>query len=616
MNLRTTAILFALCVVVTWVVNRAERDRDFWFQRDEDQPFEFPLISLRRVEVDRPQGRLVLERGEERWELREPFSFPASYARTEQLCELLRELRVRGSVDGDGAEYGATETSTRASFFVGAIRYQLLFGDPHPEFPYVYTVLREGSDSSRVVLVDAQIKGAFENVTFEALRDDAICRINSARAGRVAIRDRRSAEAGIEVHLERDADGWFVREPYQSPADLGEVRQLVEVLNSWAIEEFVADGLDPFAAGNPYGLDNPRWEIDVESRDGKRRAEIVIGDAGPDDEEGGPRVYVARQGGRSVFLASAKLLRLIDRGADVYRDRFLFLLPAPELQRVELDVPEGISRSSERLVLLIDEETGQWSLDTGDGLSYPVDPTWLLSLTEEFRASEARSFIPLQPEERSDLARFGLDKPLRIRLVPREGEADEILIGKDVPGREGERYIFNARWADHCVTSEIPAEALLREVPWSLRSTVVFKCDPAKLFEFSLRVPGTSTPAGDLDSREKVFVRPHRTWFEKGRGSDPLAPAEIEPLIHFMSFLKARRWLPEPASPPGPDRYDLRLEILELRDSSETVPRVFYFSDSGAGILTVRDGDDGWVFQVRMEAGAALPLELARALMQ
>ncbi|MGE3963808.1 MAG: DUF4340 domain-containing protein [Planctomycetota bacterium] len=597
MSLRTTAILFVLCVLGTWVVDRLERDRGYWFQKDVDQPFSFPLESVQRIRIERPEGPLVLVREDGRMWLDEPLRCPASYARAERVSTVLRELRVRSELDGEPRAYGVGDSGLAVEFQVGNRLHRIEVGERHPQFPYVYATLRMSANSNpRLVLIDASIAEALRNLRLEELRDRTICDVNSFRAGRVVIVDHRSTPP-MATELVRDERGWSMTRPAQCDADIGEVRQLVEVLNSWSIDAFVADGV---AAGTvpEHGLDPPRWEVTVTSRDASTVAPIWIGADGPADDAGRARVFVAKGKSTSVFLASADVLALLDRAPDVYRDPYLLRLPEPEIRELEVEIPEGIARRAVSLRIVKDEAT-EWRLTVDGVAEYPVDSSWFSAVTEEVRAAAAAQFVAFGEVERANLQRYGFDRPLRLRVVPEVGTAEQILVGAEVPGRPSERYILNPRWTTYCVTAPMPLADLLREAPWAFRSTRVFEVEADQLTEFALT---------DSAGPSQVFVRPHRSWFRQGEGETPLPAETLERVVKTITSLNAVAWVPEAEQPPGPESFGIRIEIRAVRDDPGFVPRTFYVSAArGTRERLIRDGDSGWVFLARYETRSVDP---------
>lgn len=597
MKLQTTIILVVACVLGTWVIERLERDRGFWFQKDVDQPFSFPLDSVQQIRIERPRGVLVLVRENGDMWLREPIRCPASYARTERVATVLRELRVRGEIDGDPGRYGVGTAGLSIDFWVGAKRHRIELGDRHPQFPYVYATLQVGQNAApRLVMIDASIADAFGELEVEELRDRTLCDVNSFRAGRVEIVDRRVTPP-VRTVLVRNEQGWSMTQPVAVDADLGEVRQLVEVLNSWSIDAFVADDVD-FQSNPQYGFSPPRWEISVAPRIGASASRLVVGADGPPDAEGRPRVFVAMPDGRSVYLATAEVLALLDRSPDVYRDQYLLRLPEPEVAELRVEIPEGFGRRPVTLRVARDE-VNRWWVTIDHVARYPVDPAWFAVVASEIRAASAAQFLAYDGLDREESKRVGFDRPVRIRVTPEVGDPEEILVGAEVPGRPGEHYIVNPRWNHYAVTAVPPIEDLLREAPWAFRSTIVSQLEPDDLVEFSL---------AEASGMRQVFVRPHRTWFREGRGEQPLPAEDMNRIVRELALLRATAWLPEVESPPGPGDHELRIELRRVRGSADFEPRVFYVSAlRGGRDRWIRDGAEGWVFLVRSDSRGSDP---------
>lgn len=591
MSSRTTLILLALCVLGTWYVGWVDRHQGFWFYQDQGQAFNFPSTSLNRIEIQRTGETLTCERQGDGWWMSQPLEWAAAPATMDRLVNSIRTLRIRSAIDGDPSDYGIGPDQLRVRFAIGNDEHELHFGNDHPDQPFAYATLTRAGQEPELIAVDAPVRDVFRNVTVLELRDVTICDINSFRAGRVTIRDA-SRGSDQAVVLEREDQGWVLTQPFRSVADIAEVRQLVDVLNSWSISEFVEDGVDPQAPGKPYGLEAPRWTVSIEQREGDRSRTLLLGAAGPPDSvTGQPQIYVARAGDRSVCLASAQVLELLDRDPDVYRHRLLFSNLPPELSRVEIELP-GAGGESGRLVVA-ELQDGNWTVRAGDDGPYPVDASWFQGFTEQLRQGAIGTHQPVTVSDRQNLQQFGLDRPIRIVLTPLQGEAEEILVGKRVPDRGDERYIFNRSWKEYYVTALLPVEDLLLDAPWTLRSTRLFGVNGALIDEFEL---------SDGEGRHTTILRPRTSWYRKGKGQTPLAPEVVERVVGILASLEVTKWQPPSEGAPTEADHVLQLTVSRVRGDAAFQPMTFYLSGPLRGYERVgREAKSDWCFRIRAQ---------------
>ncbi|MEM7166776.1 MAG: DUF4340 domain-containing protein [Planctomycetota bacterium] len=586
MSFRTTLLLLFACIVVTIAAEYTERHNRPWFNRDVDQPFNFPLSSLAEIEFENSQGAFRCEQYEQdAWRLTAPIQFPAAFPALERMALALRELRIRDKLDVDQPGFGLDQAQTRVRFQVGAKRHELRFGAAHPTEAYVYASHRVNDNPAQVILVDTQLVDVFGRVGLQELRDDALCDVNWRRLQRLAI----YKGGDMHVDLELRDNLWRLIQPFASPADPGIVHHVTNTMNSWGIESFVADGVDPFASGSPYGLDQPRWEIHVGAMGSAATREIVIGGDGPADERGRGMVYVAWRGDDHVFLGSDEILELLATRPDQYRDRFLFRLPDPELKGLKLGFRDA---AGVRQDLLVERDGDSITMRANDDARrYPVAEEWWLVLTRDLRTAWLDTFLERDHGD-LDLSQYGLDKPLRIELTSDDGTVDVLFVGDRVAEGDPRRYVINPRWKDYFGTAVLPREEDLRGIPWTFRSTTVLDLDPSAVIEFGMR---------DNEGRALEFVRPYQKWRIKGGAGREVTDGMLYLIVREAAGLRAVAWEPKAESPPGPDAYDLRIDVTSVRDRDDFEPVTFYIGPPLPGNQRlIREEPSGWVFRWRL----------------
>lgn len=574
MNSRTTLVLLILALVVTALAWRDARNTDLHFQKDLDQPFDFPDASVLGLGMVRADARIELARDESgAWRLVAPVDFPAELPAVETLVRTVRELRVRG----EGRESSVPPDAPTITLRVrGRSDVTIAFGEEHPTLPYVNARLPEG-----VVLIDPLLSELVESVTPDDLRDSAICDIPLTRA--VALEVVRGEDRWA---VERVPGGpWELVAPTRADADPAAVSTAIETLNAWGIHSYVEDGVTEESALARHGLSPPRIAIAVEERGTGRVVRLRVGAPVDLPEGGGAGVLVYLEESRAVVRATAAALARLPEGADSLRSRRLVRVPQPDI--VELTVVGdyrrvGFSRGDDRRWRLV------WS---GDGGAHVVEPGVLETMLESLRGATVERFVPL---DRDDVTPYGFDRPsLDLSLLRAGGETERLIVGRGVDDEPGSYFVWNERW-DEVGIAYFPDLVRWRRAPFSLRALPLVPVPPDAL----RRVRVT-----DAAGRSVSVIRPYRTW-QRGDGRTPGAAPEplaedVARALDALPALLADRWVPDPDDPPGPDAAALTVEILPT-EGDDPAPwiRLLVSAERAGGARLVRDGDDGWVARV------------------
>ncbi|MEE8143736.1 MAG: DUF4340 domain-containing protein, partial [Planctomycetota bacterium] len=281
---------------------------------------------------------------------------------------------------------------------------------------------------------------------------------------------------------------------------------------------------------------------------------------------------------------SDQSLELLERKADVYRSSQLFQLLEPEVRSLQVENRNGISK-------VVRDDDGLWWLYSGSVKKLPVDAQWFQALTERLREGRIEEFLP---RAGTDLRQYGLVIPdLKVELEPQRGEPEKLWVGKRVDPGEARRYLFNLRWRDFLGIGYMPAEEILQEAPWSLRSLKVLDFDPQVLRKITVRTP---------EGRVETFVRPQHQW-KRQLDRSVIAEADMGRLLEAVAALEAIRWESSPEEAPGPDSFALGLELIPLSEQAFPRRQFWVGAPQANRERLVRDGDGGWVFRVRVAKG-------------
>lgn len=239
------------------------RDRSvLTFERDE----------VRRLEIRRPAGPLVIEKREGGWEIRKPIEAAAAAAPVDELLNRVRWAEVRSFVDDP------------------AVSRSRLGLDP----PGVLLTVTAGPDSVRKTLRlgtrrDGRVHAADESRPSVYLVDTALVNIllkpaDDFRETKVAPFDEwmvkrieiRSPSSGSVAFVKDSAGAWTFDPPAPEKADGNRVGDLLAALASLKAETFIARNPE---APSRYGLEPAVREVVLEGEEGRPLARIGFGKA-------------------------------------------------------------------------------------------------------------------------------------------------------------------------------------------------------------------------------------------------------------------------------------------------------------------------------------------------
>ena len=243
------------------------------------------------------------------WSVTEPFSANADGNAASAIATSLASLEISRVVETEATDlslFGLTDPSFSVAFGSENNTEILLIGDETPTGSDRYANI---SGTTRVFLIASFLESTFNRSSFD-LRDRSLLEFTGPDVTGLTI------EQDASVLIFSKADGvWHLVEPVRARGDFGIVEGLSGRIGSAemiAVEVESADG-----SLEPFGLDNPRMTITVETDNGNHV--LVMGDESP-----AGTVY-GRDASRSiVFTVDAALFDEFDRDIDTYRKKELF----------------------------------------------------------------------------------------------------------------------------------------------------------------------------------------------------------------------------------------------------------------------------------------------------
>ncbi|HEU4405097.1 MAG TPA: DUF4340 domain-containing protein [Polyangiaceae bacterium] len=235
------------------------------------------------------------------------------------------------------------------------------------------------------------------------------------------------------VVLEKRGDKWFVAQPVDYPANLTNVKSMLDNLKEIKTKELI----DPAAASYPeYGLDEAKAVHVVAYKGGEKAFDAYFG-------KSGGRGQMARKAGQDgVYAISGYSAFYYTREVKNWRDNEIVKFDDAAVNRVDLKNESG--------EYVFKKEDDTWSATLKNAKLERFDEAKVKDMLRAFKSLNAEDF----GDNKSD-AEAGLDKPAAlVTITPKEGAPVKLAVGKTSTGenrylkREGnpQTYIVSS-WA-------------------------------------------------------------------------------------------------------------------------------------------------------------------------
>ncbi len=332
MYFRTTFFLLIAVLIVGsafWFVSVQDR----WdIQRD---GIDRPLWTIypdrvRELAFERDTLRIETRRIDGAWRMIAPVNTRADAGEIDRLLHMLHELRHgpvitmrdRQELGLSLGDFGLDRPWGRIEWGDEAVRRTLLIGDRTGAGDQVYVKL-EGSHAVAPVASDLL---EYWPASAIQLRDRVVFHGEPRRVFRIEIR---RPDGFVQVQR-MDEGGWRIQQPVQANADAAAIRQWLDGLFDWRIQEFMADAV---ADVTVYGLDATAVQITVWNEEKPDGQTVRLGV--PVDAFGGA-VYARRSGDESVFSLPEDVLVKARTRIDELRDRMLVPLKRDAIRQVRI----------------------------------------------------------------------------------------------------------------------------------------------------------------------------------------------------------------------------------------------------------------------------------------
>jgi hypothetical protein len=251
-----------------------------------------------------------------------------------------------------------------------------------------------------------------------------LLQIESAKIRSVALRPRE----GEALVCRREGDAWRLTAPRELPADPNAAEALLNNLTDLTADEVI----EPVPANlAEFGLAPPEVTVEAETEGQPAKFTLLLGAETPT----GSGVYAQVAGEPRLLILPRFVKSSFEKTVFDLRDRRVATLDLDQVERIEVESRGG-------RWTLVKSPDGAWSLDLPPRVR--ADRFTATGIVNSLRNAVMQS---IEAEEKSNLARYGLDRPeLRVRLEGPSG-AQSLLIGRAQPRQETRLYAMNSELA-------------------------------------------------------------------------------------------------------------------------------------------------------------------------
>ncbi len=408
MNFKTTLILglvLAVGVVLVLFVDKQDKERE------EQKELEEKLLVIEKENINelylQPSGiRVVRDTLKDTWKITEPVQTDADKQAIDNVLNMFDWAKTERAVSSDSSEYqvfGLDPARGKLVIVHNGHQDTLFLGDENPTGSFVFA---RKSGSPQVFLTTTTLKTHIEKNLFD-LRDKRALAFEKSQVMRLYLKNQQGS-----FSLEREMGFWTLTSPLEARADKSTVDQLLNQLSSAKAKEFVAESP---ASGRAYGLDSPRYTLDLYIGADNAKKRLTIGDAADG-------VYYGKDESRKpVFTVDSSFVHKLD--VDLYDLRYKKLteITSGQVNKFTLDYVDS--------TIVCEKDTaGNWMIM--EPVIQPAKSWKISSVNSAIGRLEAKEFVTQAPKS---LRPYGLAKPqLRATFYDKDNnKIAELIFGKE-----------------------------------------------------------------------------------------------------------------------------------------------------------------------------------------
>ncbi len=546
MNWKFTLTLLAIVAALALFFEFYENKHPAPDPADKNRVFVFDRNQIDALTLTDHDQKIELVRGTgNKWTVKSPVTDRADQSLVDQVMTNLEILRWDDRISGPDVPKGKLSDyglqSPRARLLItahGGHPTEVLFGNETVIDGKTYLQLAGLGD---VYVVNDELK-KLVGKDLNSWRDHRLTDIAATDVTRFVLKN----PAG-EIDLQKDGEHWKIVKPLAARADDTKIKDTIAQITNLQVSSFVADDKADTAS---YGLATPKGTITLYTANEPKGTELLIGNpppepkptpgaspalppaTPPESEAGALTVYARMPSRQSIYTVSSAVNTTLDLKPADLRDRSLVRLNLDTVDRAVLTPEAGTP-------FTLGHKNKAWTMLDGPAVNGSVDAEVIEKLLTALTGPNVADFVA---DSASDLAKYGLDKPLlQVKLGSYASEntaetnAGEKPIATVSFGKHDESTVY-ARVSDEPFVVSVP-RALIDQLPtdpllWQSRS--IFQVDSSKVN--TLEIAMRERPTLTLTHPDKGV------WTTTGKPDSSLRDSKAESVVNTLTRLHVVRW--------------------------------------------------------------------------
>jgi len=448
------ATLLIFVILLAWVLTQ-ERGR----VPEEGEIFRISPQQIVKLEVNKDDNRLALERKDEQWYLTKPVRALADSKKVDSMLKSLVQVKPgkREDVDLTNPDYGLDKPVLTVTFQTQAGRATTIKLGARSGTGGDYFATITGR--TELYLIKTSFKLALETSVGD-LRDKTLVNLKKDDVRKLKI-ERPDTTIVAERISEGDKHHWRLHQPVDTAADPSAIDDVVNGIVTAKAADF-ADRPEDLSS---VGLDKPRVIVSLTTKDGQERIFRI----GKQIEKKVPKeygegteqkqvVYVDMKQRPQLLLVAAELVNQVSKSLFDLRDKTILDFAKEKVSQVNV-------QSKQKLNFTVNKnEAAEWILQAPPGTK--ADTIKIDDILWDLKILKATAFEKEHPAQK-DLTEYGLSVPHTVITLKITGQSRPIKVRLGNKAQPGVRY---------CQTSEseqvyqINATVLLRDLPADLET--------------------------------------------------------------------------------------------------------------------------------------------------
>ena len=397
-------------------------------------------------------------------------------------------------------------------------------------------------------------------------------KVFTADASKIDQLEVKSASGDVTA-LKKEANGWTVVKPIQTPADQNNASDVAATVASLEQDRVVDENPTDLKT---YGLATPRIEVAFNVAGEKEPKRVLVGDKNPT----GMGLYAKLPNDKRVFLIANALETSLNRSTFDLRDKTALKFDATKVDSIDL--------ASKNQTVRVVRSGEEWKLLKP--IEAPADYTSVEGLIGQLQSAQMMS-LKDKPEDVKDLKVYGLDKPEVTAtlgsggsnvVMQLGGKADTVTLWARDPSKPAVFTIGNGLAEELRKTAaDLRRKEIFEFRPFNATRFEITRGKDTRIFE---RVKGTGANAPD-------------TWKQTAPVAKTVDSSNFEGALLEFSNLRAETFVDKPGPATGVNNpiATITVKFDEGKKQEQvkfggTGPDIFAFRPDQPGAMKVEMG--------------------------